>query len=508
MRATFVAVALLAALAVIWCGQTIRKAERSSGNDLVGYLAASKALYAQQDPYHLPDRFPYIYPLFLATVIRPLASLPVRAASVAWFVLQWACLIYVLRAARLRFGRHEVSGAAAIVILVAIFGDVLQIEFLNGQVNLIVLCLVVASVALAEARPSIAPALLGAAIAIKLTPALLLVYWAVRRRFTFVAQAFAWAVAFILLPWIVVRGRLWPMYGDYLHNFILARTQSADPHGREIFFSVYGFIGWLTGSAPGRAIVVASALAVVGGLVAWHVRRAHVRRATCGRAHVARGLGVPCRDAAVVTDVRGAPPDRGAAAGIDQRGGARAVRGSAVDWPFRSPRSLVLPGRADAGDCGMCDGVSPIAGGGAVMRALSLRLVLPLLLVAAVVPYFIDLGGSSIWDANEAYYVETPREMMERGDYVFPMFNYEARLNKPVLSYWMVAGLYKLFGVSVGVQRLGIAIGGMVLIAVAFVLAFTVVRCSLFVDREPGTQNREPANREPRNRERPRSLRP
>ena len=105
------------------------------------------------------------------------------------------------------------------------------------------------------------------------------------------------------------------------------------------------------------------------------------------------------------------------------------------------------------------------------MRALSLRLVLPLLLVAALVPYFIDLGGSSIWDANEAYYVETPREMMERGDYVFPMFNYEPRLNKPVLSYWMVAGLYKLFGVSVGVQRFGIAVGGMILIAVAFVLA-------------------------------------
>jgi alpha-1,2-mannosyltransferase len=282
MRATFVAVGLLAAVAVIWCGQTIRKAERSTGNDLVGYLAASEALYAQQDPYHLPDRFPYIYPLFLATVIRPLAALPVRAASVAWFVLQWACLIYVLRAARLRFGRREVTGAVAILILVAIFGDVLQLEFLNGQVNLIVVGLIVASVALAEVRPSIAPALLGAAIAIKLTPALMLVYWVVQRRFAFVAQAFAWAVAFILLPWIVVRGRLWPMYGDYLHNFILARTRSADPHGREIFFSVYGFIGWLTGSAPGRAIVVASAVVVLGGLIAWraHVRRSHVARRT------------------------------------------------------------------------------------------------------------------------------------------------------------------------------------------------------------------------------------
>ena len=99
------------------------------------------------------------------------------------------------------------------------------------------------------------------------------------------------------------------------------------------------------------------------------------------------------------------------------------------------------------------------------------RLLLPALLVLAICPYFIDLDGSSIWDANEAFYVETPREMMERGDYVYPTFNYEPRINKPVLSYWIVAAFYHAFGVSPGVQRIPIAIGGIVLIAVAFFLA-------------------------------------
>ena len=97
---------------------------------------------------------------------------------------------------------------------------------------------------------------------------------------------------------------------------------------------------------------------------------------------------------------------------------------------------------------------------------------LSLLLALAAAPYFVDLGGSSIWDANEAFYVETPREMMERGDYISPTFNYEPRLNKPVLSYWIVAGFYRVFGISVGVQRIPIAIGGMVLIATAFCLAW------------------------------------
>jgi 4-amino-4-deoxy-L-arabinose transferase-like glycosyltransferase len=96
--------------------------------------------------------------------------------------------------------------------------------------------------------------------------------------------------------------------------------------------------------------------------------------------------------------------------------------------------------------------------------------LLPALLLAAIVPYFVSLGAASIWDANEAYYVETPREMLERGDYVNPSFNYEPRFNKPVLSYWIVAGLYHLFGVSVGVQRLAIAAFAMLLIAAAFFL--------------------------------------
>jgi 4-amino-4-deoxy-L-arabinose transferase-like glycosyltransferase len=104
------------------------------------------------------------------------------------------------------------------------------------------------------------------------------------------------------------------------------------------------------------------------------------------------------------------------------------------------------------------------------------RVCLVALLCAAVVPYFIGLGDSAIWDANEAFYVETPREMIESGDYIHPAFNYEPRLNKPVLSYWIVAGFYKIFGVSVGVQRLPIALAAAGLILTALLLASLMQR--------------------------------
>ncbi len=91
-----------------------------------------------------------------------------------------------------------------------------------------------------------------------------------------------------------------------------------------------------------------------------------------------------------------------------------------------------------------------------------------ILLLAAVPVLFLRLGANSVWDANEAFYVETPRQMVMSGDYVNPNFNDAGRFNKPVLSYWIVAGLYQVFGISVTVERIGIAFGalGIVLAAV------------------------------------------
>ncbi|MEI6668740.1 MAG: glycosyltransferase family 39 protein [Acidobacteriota bacterium] len=96
------------------------------------------------------------------------------------------------------------------------------------------------------------------------------------------------------------------------------------------------------------------------------------------------------------------------------------------------------------------------------------RLAVSLVFAAAIVPYFLNLGATSIIDANEAFYTETPREMMEAGDYVSPTFNYEPRLNKPPLSYWAVVASYKAFGVSLASARLPIVLGSLVILATAF----------------------------------------
>ncbi len=75
-------------------------------------------------------------------------------------------------------------------------------------------------------------------------------------------------------------------------------------------------------------------------------------------------------------------------------------------------------------------------------------------------PFFVVLDKSSVWDANEAFYVQTPREMLERGDWLVPYFNGVPRLNKPPLSYWLVGACYRFFGVSLSWERLILALLG------------------------------------------------
>lgn len=86
--------------------------------------------------------------------------------------------------------------------------------------------------------------------------------------------------------------------------------------------------------------------------------------------------------------------------------------------------------------------------------------------------YLIHAGTSSIWDSNEAFYVETPREMMEHGTHLVPTFNYQPRLNKPPLAYWLVMIAYRLGGVSVWSQRLVIAAFALAMLVVVWRLAF------------------------------------
>ena len=88
------------------------------------------------------------------------------------------------------------------------------------------------------------------------------------------------------------------------------------------------------------------------------------------------------------------------------------------------------------------------------------RPLLTLLLLCCVTA-FVGLGRQAITDSDEAYYAEASREMLERGDWLTPRFNYRDRWEKPVLYYWLTAATYAVTGPDEFAARTWSALAGL-----------------------------------------------
>jgi len=62
--------------------------------------------------------------------------------------------------------------------------------------------------------------------------------------------------------------------------------------------------------------------------------------------------------------------------------------------------------------------------------------------------FFTNLGGSKLWDRDEPRNAGCAIEMLQRDDWVTPMFNDELRGQKPVLTYWLMMSAITVFGES------------------------------------------------------------
>jgi 4-amino-4-deoxy-L-arabinose transferase-like glycosyltransferase len=92
------------------------------------------------------------------------------------------------------------------------------------------------------------------------------------------------------------------------------------------------------------------------------------------------------------------------------------------------------------------------------------------LLIAAVacLTLFAGLGRAAITDADEAFYAEAAREMVESGDWISPRYNYENRWQKPILYYWAAALAYLLAGIDEAAARAPAALSGLGIALVAW----------------------------------------
>jgi 4-amino-4-deoxy-L-arabinose transferase-like glycosyltransferase len=103
--------------------------------------------------------------------------------------------------------------------------------------------------------------------------------------------------------------------------------------------------------------------------------------------------------------------------------------------------------------------------------SLDRRLGLATLLLLCVFTFFLGLGRQAITDADEAFYAEASREMVESGDWLTPRFNYQNRWEKPVLYYWLTSATYLITGPTEFAARLWAALSGAGLALLAWGIA-------------------------------------
>lgn len=91
--------------------------------------------------------------------------------------------------------------------------------------------------------------------------------------------------------------------------------------------------------------------------------------------------------------------------------------------------------------------------------SLAIRDATCVVAIAAVL-FLGRLGATQLWDEDEPRNARCAVEMLERGDYVVPMFNGRLRTHKPVLLYWLMMGAIQIFGPGEFAARLPSAVCG------------------------------------------------
>ncbi len=82
-----------------------------------------------------------------------------------------------------------------------------------------------------------------------------------------------------------------------------------------------------------------------------------------------------------------------------------------------------------------------------------------------------NIGGLYIYSLDEAKNSECAREMLERGDFIVPTFNYELRTDKPPIHYYFMIVSYKIFGVSEFSARFFSSVFGALTLLITFLFS-------------------------------------
>lgn len=171
-------------------------------------LLAGENLYTQD--YEVRGAIlPFTYPPLAAILFVPLTWLPMMAGAALWTLanvaLLWWCLVIVLRRTLTRLADADHRVVATWLLPVALLAEPVRETLSFGQINVLLMTLVLIDTL--TRRPWLPRGVcIGLAAAIKLTPAVFLLYFLVRRDWRGAATAVASGVGFTLVAFLLSPG--------------------------------------------------------------------------------------------------------------------------------------------------------------------------------------------------------------------------------------------------------------------------------------------------------------
>lgn len=267
------------------------------GRDFASYYYAGQVALAGGDPYDTPalsaaavkDRtrksvHPFFYPPPYLLTTAWVGPFSLQSAYQAWFFVNEAALAGCLTLGVLSFGMPLWVAALLLCTWTPIPDNAWM-----GQANLVALLPALGGLALAKRRPVLGGVLVGTAAMLKMSPALFLLYWALKREWRPVLAAMATAVALTVLSLpLVPFDAQWRFYtevlpgfprGDY-HGLSVDIGLPANHSVPDLFDRAFPAKDRFL-SSTAHALSTASTLALLG-LWAWVCRRAKNEAAALG----------------------------------------------------------------------------------------------------------------------------------------------------------------------------------------------------------------------------------
>src|SRR4051794_31927780 len=211
---------------------------------------------------------PFVYPPFAALVFVPLTVLPQPVLKITWTVAGVALLVFVVRRSAATLGRRLDPAATALLVAVVLALDPVRTTFYLGQINVVLLALVLADL---TCRPEsrLRGVGVGLAAALKLTPLLFVAYLLLTGRWRAAATAVATFAAAVGLGFLLDPA-------DSAVYWLRGTFAAADRISPVAGLSNHALAGLLAraGAPPAIAFVAMALLAIAGLAVAV---RAHDR---------------------------------------------------------------------------------------------------------------------------------------------------------------------------------------------------------------------------------------